>query len=283
MLSYREALTRATDQLSAHPDLRPTALADAVTLLMHSLDVDRPTLIAHPERLLDREQQAEYQRLIERRLRFEPIQYISGTQDFYGLALRVSPAVLIPRPETELLVESALAHLSHDRALRIVDVGTGSGAIALALATHLPQATITAVDLSLDALDIAQSNIREHGLSDRIRILKSDLLESMENEPPFDAIVSNPPYVARGDAPTLHPQVRDFEPHAALFAGYSGLDIYRSLIPQAERLLKPGGLLALEFGFGQADDLRAMLAQWRTPTLLDDLQGIPRVALAWRV
>ncbi len=283
MLSYREALTRATDQLSAHPDLRPTALADAVTLLMHSLDVDRPTLIAHPERLLDREQQAEYQRLIERRLRFEPIQYISGTQDFYGLALRVSPAVLIPRPETELLVESALAHLSHDRALRIVDVGTGSGAIALALATHLPQATITAVDLSLDALDIAQSNIREHGLSDRICILNSDLLESMENEQPFDAIVSNPPYVAPGDAPTLHPQVRDFEPHAALFAGDSGLDIYRSLIPQAERLLKPGGLLALEFGFGQADDLRAMLAQWRTPTLLDDLQGIPRVALAWRV
>jgi len=283
MLRYREALTRATDQLSAHPDLRPTALADAVTLLMHSLRVDRPTLIAHPERLLDREQQAEYQRLIERRLRFEPIQYISGTQDFYGLALRVSPAVLIPRPETELLVESALAHLSHDRALRIVDVGTGSGAIALALATHLPQATITAVDLSLDALDIAQSNIREHVLSDRIRILKSDLLESMENEQPFDAIVSNPPYVARGDAPTLHPQVRDFEPHAALFAGDSGLDIYRSLIPQAERLLKPGGLLALEFGFGQADDLRAMLAQWRTPTLLDDLQGIPRVALAWRV
>ncbi len=283
MLSYREALTRATDQLSAHPDLRPTALADAATLLMHSLDVDRPTLIAHPERLLDREQQAEYQRLIERRLRFEPIQYISGTQDFYGLALQVSPAVLIPRPETELLVESALAHLSHDRALRIVDVGTGSGAIALALATHLPQATITAVDLSLDALDIAQSNIREHGLSDRIRILKSDLLESMENEQPFDAIVSNPPYVAPGDAPTLHPQVRDFEPHAALFAGDSGLDIYRSLIPQAERLLKPGGLLALEFGFGQADDLRAMLAPWRTPTLLDDLQGIPRVALAWRV
>ena len=283
MLSYREALTRATDQLSAHPDLRPTALADAVTLLMHSLRVDRPTLIAHPERLLDREQQAEYQRLIERRLRFEPIQYISGTQDFYGLALQVSPAVLIPRPETELLVESALAHLSHDRALRIVDVGTGSGAIALALATHLPQATITAVDLSLDALDIAQSNIREHGLSDRIRILKSDLLESLENEQPFDAIVSNPPYVARGDAPTLHPQVRDFEPHAALFAGDSGLDIYRSLIPQAERLLKPGGLLALEFGFGQADDLRAMLAHWRTPTLLDDLQGIPRVALAWRV
>jgi release factor glutamine methyltransferase len=283
MLSYREALTRATDQLSAHPDLRPTALADAVTLLMHSLRVDRPTLIAHPERLLDREQQAEYQRLIERRLRFEPIQYISGTQDFYGLALRVSPAVLIPRPETELLVESALAHLSHDRALRIVDVGTGSGAIALALATHLPQATITAVDLSLDALDIAQSNIREHRFSDRIRILKSDLLESLENEQPFDAIVSNPPYVARGDAPTLHPQVRDFEPHAALFAGDSGLDIYRSLIPQAERLLKPGGLLALEFGFDQADDLRAMLAHWRTPTLLDDLQGIPRVALAWRV
>jgi len=283
MLSYREALRRATDQLSAHPDLRPSALADAATLLMHSIHADRPTLIAHPERLLDREQQAVYQRLIERRLRFEPIQYITGMQEFYGLALRVSPAVLIPRPETELLVEAALEHLSHVRALRIVDVGTGSGAIALALATHLPHASVTAVDLSVDALNAAQINICEHGLSDRIRILNSDLLESLENEEPFDAVVSNPPYVAREDALTLHPQVRDFEPHVALFAGDSGLDVYRRLIPQASRLLKPGGLLALEFGYGQADDLLAILAAWRQPTMLNDLQGIPRVALAWRV
>jgi release factor glutamine methyltransferase len=283
MLNYREALTRATDQLSAHPDLRPSALADAAVLLMYSSQIDRPTLIAYPERLLDREQQAVYQRLIERRLRFEPIQYITGTQEFYGLSLLVTPAVLIPRPETELLVEAVLQRLPKVEPLRIVDVGTGSGAIALAVATHLPNALVTAVDLSRDALEVARQNISAHGLSDRIRTCESNLLESLEGEGPFDAVISNPPYVALGDLPTLHPQVRDFEPHAALFAGDSGLDVYRRLIPQARRLLKPGGLLGLEFGYGQSDDLLTLLADWQQPTLLNDLQGIPRIALAWQV
>lgn len=282
MLSLREALTRATDQLSANPLLSATALADAALLLMHTLGIERSTLIAHPERLMDREQQRVYQRLIERRLSFEPVQYITGVQEFYGLQFRVTPAVLIPRPETELLVEAVLARLPADRSLRIVDVGTGSGAIAIALAVHLPLAYVTAIDLSLPALSIAQQNVASHHCGDRIRVVESDLLLALEDEQPFDAIVSNPPYVAEEDAPTLHPQVRDHEPASALFAGASGLDIYRRLIPQAERLLKPGGLLALEFGYGQADSIRTLLETWNGTTLLDDLQAIPRIALATR-
>ncbi len=280
MITVREALTRATGQLSAHPDLQPTALADAVLLLCHALTLTRAGLIAHPERLLDREQQARYQRLLEQRLGFEPIQYILGSQEFFGLELRVTPAVLIPRPETELLVEAVLARLPHDTPLRLVDVGTGSGAIAIALAHALPQAFVTAIDLSPQALALARENAAAHHLTDRITFLESDLLDAIAPELRFDAIVSNPPYVPNADASTLHPQVRDHEPAQALFAGPSGLELYARLIPQAFALLKPTGLLALEFGFGQRDALAAFLIPWHQVEFLPDLQAIPRIALA---
>jgi release factor glutamine methyltransferase len=282
LIDVKEALTRAAGQLAAHPDLRPTAVADATVLLMHALGIERPTLIAHPERPLTREQLADIQRLIERRLRFEPIQYITGTQEFYGLALHVTEAVLIPRPETEILVEAVLARLPHDQPLRIADVGTGSGAIAIALAHSLAQAFVTAIDLSSDALEIARENARTHGLAERIRFIQSDLLDAVGGEAPFDAIVSNPPYVATTDGPALHPQVREFEPAQALFAGESGLEVYERLIPQASRLLKPGGLLALEIGEGQRDGVAGLLAGWNDVSFVPDLQQIPRVALAWR-
>ncbi len=280
MLSYREALTRATDQLSAHPDLRATALADAAVLLMHLLGIERATLIAHPERTLDREQQAAYQGLVERRLKFEPIQYILGETEFYGLMLRVTPAVLIPRPETELLVEAVVERLGRLDRLQIADVGTGSGAIAIALAHALPQASVTALDLSPEALAMAGENARTHSLESRIRFLRSDLLGAMPAEERFDAIVSNPPYISIADAPTLHPQVRDHEPSLALYAGLDGLAIYQRLIPEASQRLKPGGLLALEIGHGQRDAIAELLRGWNTAEFLDDLQGIPRVALA---
>ncbi len=283
MITLREALTRATGQLAAHPDLQPTALADAVLLLCHTLTLTRADLIAHPERPLSREQQAAYQRLLDRRLRFEPIQYILGTQEFFSLTLRVTSAVLIPRPETELLVEAVLARLAHldqDTSIRIVDVGTGSGAIALALAHTLPRASLTATDLSPEALALARENAAAHHLTDRIHFLHSDLLQQLASEPPFDCIVSNPPYIPRADASTLHPQVRDHEPAQALFAGPTGLELYTRLIPQAHALLKPAGLLALEFGFGQRDALASLLASWHAVEFLPDLQGIPRVALA---
>jgi release factor glutamine methyltransferase len=282
MLTLREALTRATDQLSAHLDLRPTALLDAAVLLMHTLGIDRPTLIAHPERTFDREQQAAYQRLIERRLRFEPIQYIVGQTEFYGLTLRVIPAVLIPRPETELLVEAVIHRLPQNEPKRIADVGTGSGAIAIALAHSLPQVFVTALDLSVEALAIASENARTHLLEERIRFLESDLLGGVASEEAFDAVVSNPPYVPTEDASTLHPQVRDHEPSLALYAGADGLEIYRRLIPQAFGMLKPNGLLALEIGHGQSDAIAGLFAGWQELEFINDLQQIPRVALARR-
>ena len=282
MITLREALTRAAGQLSAHPDLRPTAVPDATLLLMHLLAIDRATLIAHPEMPLARDQQAALQRLVERRLLFEPIQYITGTQEFYGLAFHVTKDVLIPRSETEFLVEAVLARLRHDVAWRIVDVGTGSGAIAIALAHALPQAFVTAIDLSSQALALAQENAQTHAVDQRIRFLQSDLLGAVAAEAPFDTIVSNPPYIPDADSSTLHPQVREHEPAQALFAGATGLEVYERLIPQAASLLKPDGLLALEIGFGQRDAIAALLVGWRDVEFIADLQQIPRVVIAHR-
>jgi release factor glutamine methyltransferase len=278
MISLREALTRAASQLAAHPDLRATAVPDATLLFMHTLGLDRAALLAHPERPVTRDEMALLQSATERRLAFEPIQYILGQQEFYGLTLRVTPAVLIPRPETELLVEAVLARVNPTAS--IADIGTGSGAIAIALAHHLPAALITALDLSAEALAVAQQNAATHSLETRLRFLRSDLLAAIPPGETFDAIVSNPPYIPTSDAPTLHPQVRDHEPAQALFAGPDGLEIYRRLIPQARALLNPGGLLALEIGHGQQPAIAALLEDWQAVEFLPDLQGIPRVALA---
>ena len=281
-MTIREALTRAAGQLSAQPELRAAAAADAVLLLMHSLGIDRAALIAHPERTLSREEQEALERMIDRRLRCEPIQYITGTQEFFGLALKVSPAVLIPRPETEILVEAVIARLEKETPLRIADVGTGSGAIAIALAHALPHAFVTAIDLSRESLVVARENATTHSLEGRIRFVESDLLEAIADEPLFDAIVSNPPYISSEEAAGLHRQVRDYEPAQALFAGPSGLEVYERLIPQAFALLKPNGLLALEIGHGQRDAIAALLSGWRVVEFVPDLQQIPRVAIARR-
>jgi release factor glutamine methyltransferase len=280
-MTLREALQRATRQLDASPDLRADAARDAALLLRHALGISHAAQLADPNRTLTPAQQAAYDALIQRRRANEPIQYITGEQEFYGLALGVTPAVLIPRPETEQLVEAVLAELEGARPLRILDVGTGSGAIAIALAHHLPHAQVTAVDLSSAALEVAASNAARHMLTDRIRFIQSDLLDALTpGELPFDVIVSNPPYVPTGDRVALHPQVRDHEPAAALFAGPDGLDIYRRLIPQARAALRPNGLLALEIGHNQREAIAALLVGWNQLRFLDDLQHIPRVALA---
>lgn len=287
-MTVRQALATAAAQLATNEQLRDSARSDAELLLLHSLAISRATLLAHPGREIGASEQARFQGLIDRRMRCEPVQYITGRQEFYGLALDVTPAVLIPRPETEHLVEAALHLLPADTPLKIADVGTGSGAIAIALAVHLPQARITALDLSPDALAVAAANAATHGVAGRIRLLRSDLLAALENDLPgteeqalaFDAIVSNPPYVPESDGPTLHPQVRDHEPATALFAGADGLDIYRRLIPQAWNALQPGGLLALEIGHGQRNALSDLLSGWLEVHFRNDLQGIPRVALA---
>jgi release factor glutamine methyltransferase len=281
-MSLRQTITAAAARIAAHPELQPDAARDAELLLLHTLNLPRTALILDPNRPLTDAERTTYNRAIERRATGEPIQYITGEQEFYGLKLRVTPAVLIPRPETELLVEAVLQRLPSEQPLRIADIGTGSGAISIALAVHRPAAQITTLDISPAALAVARDNAATHQVADRIRFLESDLLSAVAAEPPFDAIVSNPPYVPETDRATLHAQVRDHEPATALFAGPDGLDIYTRLIPQAHAALPPGGLLALEFGHSQHDALASLLQNWKDVVFLDDLQQIPRVVLAHR-
>jgi release factor glutamine methyltransferase len=220
-----------------------------------------------------------YYELLERRYRGEPIQYITGEAEFYGLPFRVTPDVLIPRPETEHLVEKVVELAAGFQSPRIVDIGTGSGAIAVILAHKLPSTQITAIDLSVTALAIAQENARGNGVD--FRFLQGDLLAPVANEK-FDIVVSNPPYVPETDRPTLSVEVRDYEPSLALFAGPDGLVIYRRLIPQAFAALVPGGYIALEIGYNQSEAIHQLLASSRFHNIefLPDLQGIPRVASA---
>jgi release factor glutamine methyltransferase len=186
---------------------------------------------------------------------------------------------LIPQPETEHLVEAVLARFGGDRAVQIADVGTGSGAIAVAVAHSLPRAKVVALDLSKAALRIAGWNAQQHGVAGRVRLVESDLLNAVAGEC-FDAIVSNPPYVAEADRPSLEEQVRAYEPEEALFAGPTGLEIYERLIPQSRDYLRPGGWLLLEIGAGQERPIERMLAGWADVSFVADLQGIPRVACA---
>lgn len=211
----------------------------------------------------------------------EPIQYIAGEAEFYGLPFRVTCDVLIPRPETEHLVETALRLASDFANPRIVDVGTGSGAIAVALAHTLKSDRVTGIDLSPAALTVARDNAARHGVP--VRFLQGDLLEPVAGES-FDLIVSNPPYIPTTDRDTLSVEVRDHEPALALFAGEDGLFIYRRLIPAAHAHLRDNGYLALEIGYGQSTAIAGLLAQsgFRDIAFTPDLQGIPRIAHAQR-
>lgn len=277
----REALNHAAERL-AHV---ATGQRDAELLLLRVLGRDRAWLLTSADAAMTDEQRAQFDVWVEQRARHEPVQYIVGEQEFFGLAMRVTPDVLIPRPETEHLVEAALARIPRDRAVDIADVGTGSGAIAVALAHALPLARVTALDLSPSALSVARENAQRHGVADRVRLVESDLLSAVRGQQ-FFAVVANPPYVAETEA--LEPQVRDYEPHAALFAGPTGLDVYRRLIPEAWDALAPGGWLLMEMGHGQRDSLAELLLPgsavhgWHAVSFVPDLQGIPRVAIAQR-
>ena len=259
------------------------ACQDANTLLLHVLGKDKAWLIAHAEEQLSGDQAARYAELLERRFRGEPIQYITGEAEFYGLPFNVTRDVLIPRPETEHSVEKALELASNFTAPRIMDVGTGSGAIAVALAHELPEARITAIDLSAAALAVARKNAELNGVSERIRFLCGDLLAPVAGEQ-FEIVVSNPPYVPTNDRATLSVEVRDYEPEMALFAGEDGLEVYRRLIPTAFDALIPGGCVVLELGFGQSHAITELLAgsDFEQIEFVPDLQGIPRVACARR-
>lgn len=267
----------------------PSAPLAAELLLMHVVQRDRTWLYAHPESELSAEAATAYTELIERRSEGVPTQYLTGRQEFWGLEFQVGPGVLIPRPETEHVIEVALERLGARRTepLRIADVGTGSGCIAVALAHELPRAEIVATDISSTALDYAQRNAARHNVSDRIQFLESDLLEAaMEGpgraESRFDLIVSNPPYVGRNDAASLPREVREHEPAEALFAGDDGLEIYPALIDEAARKLATTGILVLEIGYNGAQYVGSLLCapDWYDLCVTRDLAGIERVISA---
>lgn len=279
-MTLRERQQQAEARLlnGPHPE---RARRDAESLLLHLIGKDRAWLIAHGEDEFGGCSAISYAAMVERRLAGEPIQYILGECEFFGLPFRVTPAVLIPRPETEHLVEKAIALAGALHSPRIVDVGTGSGAIAIALAHALPAANITAIDLSADALKVARDNAERNGVGARIRFFQGDLLAPVAGEQ-FDMIVSNPPYVPNPDCESLAVEVREHEPHLALFAGADGLEVYRRLIPSAAHALIRGGWLALEIGFGQMESVRGLLAGagFSNIEFMPDLQGIPRVVCA---
>ena len=281
-MRLREALEAGATRLSAgpHPE---RARRDAETLLLYHIGKDRAWLLAHAEDEYAGCSAIGYVTLVERRNTGEPIQQIIGETEFYGLPFRVTRDVLIPRPETEHLVERGLAIAQSTAHPRIVDVGTGSGAIAVALAHALPAASVTIIDISPAALAVARDNAARNNVADRIKFLEGDLLAPVAGEQ-FDLIVSNPPYVPETDRDSLAVEVRDYEPALALFAGADGLDIYRRLIPAAFLALAPGGALLLEIGYGQRDAIHALLssAGFDRIAFTPDLQGIPRVAEGWR-
>ena len=279
----------------------PSAALAAELLLMHTLGRDRAWIYAHPEQELDATSRQQYFSLIARRASGVPTQHLTGHQEFWGLDFEVTPDVLIPRPETEHVIEVALERLGagsdassprRQEQFRIADVGTGSGCIAISLAQEFPAAQIIATDISAAALEVARRNAARHGVISRIDFVECNLVEALLHQSPvtshqsphFDLIASNPPYIGRQEAETLPREVREHEPAIALFGGETGVEIYAPLIAQAATLLKPGGVLALELGHNSAERVSRLLGapEWTSLAITNDLAGIPRVASAQR-
>ena len=278
-VQLRQALHAAIAQLEAAGITEPRISAEV--LIFHVLECDRPHLYSHPERELTSAEQVQYDQLIARRASGEPLQYLTGHQEFWRADFLVSPAVLIPRPETEHLIETVLDlvhHFSLGPCLKIIDVGTGSGAIAVTLARELPHAEVHAVDLSPEALDVARRNAQRLGA--RVRFSLSDVLADISRDAAFDFVVSNPPYVGLNEADKVQDVVKHYEPHIAVFAGDQGLDVIRRLIPQSFEALRPGGWLLMEIGYSQSQAVMALLAGWHNVHSIPDLAGIPRVIAA---
>ena len=263
-----------------------TARLDAEVLLAHALGCERVRLYTHFDQPLTAPERQTFRAFVQRRVRHEPVAYIRGKREFYGRDFAVTPDVLIPRPETEHIIELALGHLKAQpqspSALRILDVGTGSGILAITLAAELPDSHVTAIDISAAALHIARRNAATHKVDDRVSFIEGDLLAPCANLPPFDLIVSNPPYVEA--CAQLPADVRDHEPALALFAGNDGLAIWRRLIPAVRAHLQAsGGLFLGEIGSTQAPAVQQLLATagaWRHTAIHVDLQQLPRVAWA---
>ena len=280
-MRIHEAIVLATQRLEESGI--PGSRLDAERLLAFELGKDRSYLLAHfqdsvPESSVERF----FARITERR-RGKPLQYLLGWQEFRGLEFEVTPDVLIPRPETELLVDAAVERFSEGNPI-LADVGTGSGCIAVATAAALPGSRVIATDLSEEALSVARRNASRHQVSERIQFLSGDLLLPLSPlglEEKLDCVLSNPPYVAVRDLPALQREVRDWEPRLALVGGLTGLEIYKRLLPQALRFLKPGGTLIMEIGYNMQPEVTSLFdAAWNLEGIKDDLSGIPRIVVA---
>jgi release factor glutamine methyltransferase len=273
----RETLTSAITRLTK-ADV-PSPRLNAELLLMFTLDCDRAYFHAHPERELTSQELQRYEDALAKRASGIPAQYITGHQEFWGMDFIVTPAVLIPRPETEHVIETVLANVGRTLlSAKIIDIGTGSGCIAIALATELPDAEIHASDISRAALEIARANAARLGQS-RIQFHESDLFSKVETRN-FDFVISNPPYVGESEKDQVQLEVRRHEPHNAVFAGPTGLEIIERLIPQAHDALKPGGWLVMEISGTIVEGVKRLLFGWQEIQIINDLQGIPRVVAA---
>ena len=269
-LEIRSAIAQGTALLSASGIPEPRFTAEL--LLCHSLGRERAYLFAHPEQELREVEWLHYGRYLDQRMRGKPLQYITHKQEFFGREFRVTPDVLIPRPETELLAEAVLK-MNRAAGELAIDAGSGSGAIAVTLALD-SGLRVVGTDVSLPALEVARSNAQR--LQARVQFVAGDLLVSFADES-ADVVVCNPPYVPEADRGSLQREVRDWEPALALFGGEDGTDFYKRLIPQSVRVLKRGGVLAMEIGFGQARAVSELALGWRNVRLIPDLAGIPRV------
>jgi release factor glutamine methyltransferase len=287
-VQLKDVLTSAVDRLTAARVGSPRMNAEL--LLMFTLECDRAYLFAHPERELTVEEQDRFEESLTQRARGVPAQYITGHQEFWGMDFIVSPAVLIPRPETEHVIETVLQLVEKNDGgkaslpgpIQIVDLGTGSGSIALALAKELPRAEIHATDISAAALDVAHANAARHQLENRIHFHQTDLLQGFDPGT-FDFVVSNPPYVGESEEDEVQLEVRKFEPRNAVFAGPTGLEVIERLIPQAHTMLKPDGWLVIEISGSIAHGVKRLLNDWRQVQIVNDLQGIARVVAAQKI
>ena len=286
-MTLAEAINKAASILSAHGV--SNARLDAEVLLRFILDRDRTWLITHANEPLAGDKRKLFEDAVDRRAKREPLQYITGRQEFWGFEFTVTPDVLIPRPETELVVESAIRTAGKRPGLTIIDLCTGSGCIAVSLAKELPGARIFATDVSEKALSVARENAGSHDVSSRIRFLEGDLFEPLEEldiRGRVDIITANPPYIRSGDLRSLQPEVRDFEPETALIAGPGGKEIHQKIIDSAPTFLKRHGALIMEMGEGQAKGLIEIVnenGRYAAPEILKDLAGIDRVIVAKKV
>lgn len=281
-MTIAEALRDAVQRLAA-AGLKE-AQKDARLLLSFALGRPKEFLFAHPEYELSEEEQGSFDDAVHRRENHEPVQYITGRTEFYGLEFTVSPAVLIPRPETEILVENAVNALRGRTAPRFCEIGVGSGCISVSMLCELPNATAIAGDLSRDALEIARRNAERHNVLDRIDLRLSNVFDSVA-EDAFDAVVSNPPYISLDEIAELESEVRDFEPKMALTDGADGLRVIQRIIEDSYHKLAAGGVLFMEIGHCQSESARTVLSpeKWFDVRFFTDLQSIPRVLRAFRL